>query len=171
MRPLPVRHIKRARHLRRFFIAPLQMPRSLDVSHWKRTHFVWFSLSFKGAPCDLIMDDKFFQEPVPPMILCRHAEISDCLNVKSQGNQHSPFCLLYLIFWMLRSFFGTAAVESYLRGETSPLRFTTTAVPQKLHSAQKINCNKQIGEYWFTCGQIVPKLKTSIHTIVVELVH
>ena len=34
------------------FIALLQMPRSLDVSHWKRTHFVSFSLHFKGAPCD-----------------------------------------------------------------------------------------------------------------------
>ena len=29
----------------------------------------------------------------------------------------------------------------------------TTAVPKKLHSVQKIEINKQKGEYWFPCGQ------------------
>ena len=86
MRPLPVRHIIRARHLRRsstervcvcgggggkertqtplqtqtrsvlrsFFIAPSQMPRSLDVSHWKRTHFVYSSLLLRRCRARLM---------------------------------------------------------------------------------------------------------------------
>ena len=33
-----------------------------------------------------------------------------------QGKQYSPFCLLFFIFWTMRSFFSTGVVELYMRG-------------------------------------------------------
>ena len=83
-----------------------------------------------------------------------------------QGDQYSPFYLLHFTFWTRRSFFGTAVVELYMLGETQRRKGVKESKCEAFHHAcrvpplqchrsytasNKIEWNKQKGEYWFPC--------------------
>ena len=73
------------------FIAPPQMPRSLDVSHWQRTDFVWFSLLFKGAPCGLF---RLFSGTFLHLRILLGAQQGSCLGPSLFLSQRLSKCLI-----------------------------------------------------------------------------
>ena len=54
-----------------------------------------------------------------------------------------------VIFWTLRSFFGTAVVDFYMCGGMQRMYSSTIAVAKKLCSIQKIKQRKMLVSLWF----------------------
>ena len=64
--------------------------------------------------------------------------------------------VLIFLFSLLHIFLPShfLSLTSFLLHIPPPMYNSTTVVPKKLRSVQKVKSSKQIGEYWFPCGEI-----------------